>query len=80
MIDGLITQGGCLEPLRRHLSALDHTAWTGLIVLAVGCLGGTVAVASRLLPESWSIDISAMGAYSSIFMLVGIVFYVRGDT
>ncbi|MEM6926783.1 MAG: hypothetical protein AAF602_07655 [Myxococcota bacterium] len=68
-----------MEPLRRHFTALDHTAWTGLIVLSVGILGGMVAIVSRLMPESWAIDISAMGAYASIFMLVGIVLYLRGD-
>ncbi|MEN0066477.1 MAG: hypothetical protein AAGA48_30350 [Myxococcota bacterium] len=68
-----------MEPLRNHLAALDHTEWTGLIVLAVGCLGGIVAIAARLLPESWPLDISAMGAYASIFIVVGILLYMRGE-
>lgn len=68
-----------MEPLRRHFNQLDHTAWTGLVVLAVGCLGGSAAIAARLLTPEAALDVPAMGAYASIFMFVGIVLYVRGE-
>lgn len=68
-----------MEPFRRHIAGLDHSEWTGLVVLCVGAFGGATALVARLLPESLPFDVPAMGAYASIFMVVGILLYMRGD-
>jgi len=70
-----------LELFRRHLARLDHTSWTGLVVFAVGSLGGFAAIGARLLlSDPRLFDVPAMGAYASIFITVGLLLYVRGES
>lgn len=68
-----------MEPFRRHLAGLDHTEWAGLMILIVGCVGGSVAIAARYLVPKWPLDIPAMGAYAAIFIIVGVSLYIRGE-
>ncbi len=49
------------------------------MVLGVGTLGGAAAIGSRVLPESFAIDVPVLGGYAAVFIVVGIVLYLRGD-
>lgn len=49
------------------------------MILVVGCLAGSTAIAVRFLLPNWPLDIPAMGSYASIFIIVGVSLYLRGD-
>lgn len=74
---GSVPPGGNVR--NRPAWKFDNMESSGIAVLGIGVIAGLFGILGALIPHDLALDVPAMGAYSTIFVIVGTSMLMKGE-